>query len=1225
MAQEAHARNSILALREPEITGRTKPILPSGEWGINRAAAMEVYPDHGLEVFVPAWNEMRRGDVTVLLLDGKEVDRHVIFDEAEVGDRVTLFVAPRHLATGSKELTYWVEAGNNARETFTPPVKIYVKLEIPGGQDTDEGPGHSNLFMHIPEEIVQGIVDSETADKGVPITIRNESPTGKPYPDIAIGDCCECSWGGVFISSAPVTAEQINDPAGNPITILVTRNFIEKAGDTDEVGLAVAFRVRDIVHNYSEDWCKETRIKVSLGTALLTAPIAKQAVNNVLDLDSLNDDAILAQIFTKAPEFEPGDIIELKVRGTTLEGDSVELKAPEQIVDNLPHVYEFALLNADLRKLVKTQVVFEYKVVRGTDTFRSKGQFVQVNGEAVRLEAPVAEDEKEGALNPDLPSTRVLIPQNDTFNVGDAIELVWFGQRPNGIYNPPLEWYFPNADELAQDDGFFIKVDGVHVKALEGGTLILSYVHWREEGGQAVGRTSRSAASLNVGEPRFELVSPIVEGEKDGALEPADLPNGVTRLIAPRSFTPTKPGDKVTYDWQGEKSGPHTDSIDITGLNQDRDIAFSLNAQFIATHLEPNRDHKVSVSYKIWRKETDTNSQSNPLTFSVGTAQEIKLPVASFSEAKEDQLSPDDVYPGGATVVIGESAALQTDDEITVTVVGKNTTTYPHTVLATEAGKELRAIKVPHAVIIANLEGSISMHYTVLRQTGSTDGPSNPSVYDIRRVIGNGPLKIMGARYNRSTLRASGATRILSAFNVTTGLPLQAQWKYPSDNDWVTAATWRDSKPQEPLQVRTSEDQVTLNPANIFGNGYRSLSDGGAAFVAHRDVGDVAGWGNADHGAVIPPDIIAMDDIVEVSCTRGAYAARRANGAVVAWGSATEGGSMTGIDPLGFVEVIGNRSAFAGLKSPGQVFAWGNGTAGGTVPDELSAHKDIVRVVAAGRAFAAIRASGNVVAWGLAPSGGDVPADIGEFTDIENVVGNMAAFAALRANGRIVGWGDATYGGAVPSEIAAMTDIIELTCATGEAFTARRSTGQIVAWGVAGHGGDIDPGIGSLTDIVEVSSTLVAFAARRGNGHVVAWGHATYGGAVPADIARLDDIVQVCGASTAFAALRKNGTVVAWGNATSGGDTTPVASELTQVLALYSNAHGFTALTADGRVVTWGHPSGGGDSSAVQDRLRGKVSYKATPASRGLALKASRWAELKAAPESLAAEPTDFP
>jgi hypothetical protein len=1333
-----------LALAEPDVTGRTHPILSSGEWGINRAAALGVYPDHGLQVYLSPWTTKNKGDLVVLTKNSDEVDRYTIRDASEADQRATLFVAPRHLTSGSHEISYWVKRlGLDPAETYTPPLKIFVKLEIPGGQDTQEGPGHSNLYMFIPAEFVSGGVDSENipvdpddednpeAPKaGVPIVIRHASGSGKPYPDIAVGDQVQLSWGGILIWSDPVTAEQISDPVKNPITVYVKRAVIERAGDTDAVGLAVSFRVRDIVHNYSEDWCNETRIRVLLNTNRLVAPIVKDALNNVLDLDRLGDTNVIVQVWATSSEFKHQDWIGVKVSGTTADGEAVTFTAPRQEVDNLPHTYEFEFENADLRRLVTTQVIFSYEVEReGTpDPLQSKGQFVQVNGEATRLDAPVAEDESQGAIDPDLARSRILIRSNPLFSHGDAFELVWFGRRPDGsVYVPEFERYPPSREEIADPIGFFLTVEGLHLKAIEGGTLVLSYVHLSVDGdGEIVRQVSRPAASLNVGEPKFELVKPIVLGEKNGSLEPADLLNGVGRLTVPKPIvTPTKRGDKVTYKWAGEQSGKTSDFIDITALNENSDVPFRLSEKFVAEHIEPNRGATITASYEIWRKETDTISYSNPLVFSVGEstqlldparvvqaeddildpanapdgatveipandpdnagdhffmtwassdgvvnhtddkavsgnnkgkpieftvglpivqaslnkkvtvdyrvvlfdggeadgtpyafdvqAQEFRLPVATLREAtgsQKDQLNPDDVYPNGATVVIPATAQLKIDDEITVTVVGKTTTPYTHKVLATEADKELSVIKVAHAVISANLNDSIALSYEVKRKAGGTDGPSVPTVYDVRRVIGSGSLKIMGARYNRSTYRASSATRVLSAFNATTGQPLQAQWKYASDVEWLTAATWRDTSPQQPLQVRTADDLVTLNPANIIGNGIDTTVTGLSAFVAHRDVGDVVGWGNAAYGANIPSTIITMDDIVEVSCTRSAYAARRANSAVVTWGTAAEGGNMGAVDPLGFIEVVGNATAFTGLKNTGKVVAWGTAADGGSVPEAISALNDIVRVVAAGQAFAAIRQSGSVVGWGLAANGGVVPGDIGGFTDIDNLIGSYGAFAAHRRNGRIVGWGHATYGGSVPAEIASLTDIIELSCANAQAFTARRATGQVVAWGTAAYGGTIDALIGGLTDIVEVSSTWRAFAARRGNGHVVAWGTPAEGGLVPAEIAALDDIVQVCGSSMAFAALRKNGTVVVWGNATVGGDISTVVTELTQVQALYGNTHGFTALTADGRVVTWGHAEGGGDSSAVQDRLRGKVSYHATPTSRGRALLASRWAEL---------------
>ncbi|MCF4995075.1 hypothetical protein GIW70_00610 [Pseudomonas syringae] len=1321
------------SLIAPEIPDRTRPLLPSGEWGINRAAAHTLNPEYGMQVYIAEWAKMGKGDAVRLLFDGRQVDQHTIAEDSEVNERVTLYVAPRHLLTGSHTLTYAVEKDKQAEEVFEPPVRLYVKIEIPGGQDTDPEPGqHSELYMFIPPEIVNSIVDMDIAEEGVPIIIRARSGTGAPYPDAAVGDIIKLSWGGEFVDSSPLTAEQIDDPANHPIIIRVEKDTILKAGDTDGIGLAVSFKIRDLVHNESEDWCKATRIRVSTGIAVLSAPIVDETQNNILNLDTLGDKDITVHVTATSPLFKEHDVINVTIRGTTQAGEVVEYHGPATAVSNIPHTFDIPMKNADIRTLAKTQATVAYTLTRdgsadASNALTSKGQFIQIIGESTRLAAPIATHADQGAIDPDLVTTYIRIPHDPMIKHGMAINHKWRGTRPNGSrYEPDLTWYIPDKNEVEHEEGFLIPVEGKHLKTIEGGTLDLSYdlLSEGEDPDEPVRRSSRPASQLRVGEPQFELIHPIVESVIDGALDPDELPNG-TGLIAPRPTVDiSKRGDIVTYTWVGDVTGTTEDSVTLSSLTENKDVRFNLNAEFVENHIKPNRGQSVTAKYRILRADTDKTSFSNPLTFIIGQKelpqlkpakvleapdgilnpadvpngatveieandpdnagdhfymvwtttdgatvyeadkvitgnnkglpvkftvdqsvvqaskdktviisyhvvlfeggeaqgedyelqvqeQTVTLPLATFAQAtgpQKDQLNPDDVYPDGAIVLIPATARLKTDDEITVTVEGQATTTYAHKVSAAEEDKELSSIKVPHSVIDANDGGSIALTYTVKRAAGGTDGPSNPSVYDVRKVVGSGTLKVMGARYNRSTYRASSAIRMLSAFNATTGQPLQAQWKYPAETDWKTATTWRDVHPHEPLQVRTNDDQLTLNPANIFGNGIDTTVTGLAAFVAHRDVGDVVGWGNAQYGALIPSTIITMDDIVEVSCTRSAYAARRANGAVVVWGTAAEGGSMTGIDPLNFVHVVGNATAFTGLKTTGRIVAWGTAADGGTIPAPVSELTDIVHITAAGQAFAAQRATGHVVAWGLEGNGGTIPADVAGLTDIETLIGSFGAFAAHRANGRIVGWGHATHGGNVPAEIAALTDIIELSCANAQAFAARRATGQVVAWGTAEYGGTIDPLIEGLTDIVEVSSNWRAFAARRANGRVVAWGRPAEGGAVPDDIATLNDIVQVCGSSMAFAALRRNGTVVAWGNATVGGDTTEVVDQLTQVQALYDNTHGFTALTADGRVVTWGNAAGGGDSSAVQDRLRGKVSYLANPASRGLALKASRLA-----------------
>ncbi|WP_339489631.1 RCC1 domain-containing protein [Pseudomonas sp. RL_5y_Pfl2_70] len=1324
----------VLALVEPDIPDKQPELLPSGEWGINLAAAMGVHPEKGLQTHISPWTVMGVGDKAELLLDDNVVDQLTIKDAAEVGQRVTLFVAPRHAQTGSHTLSYRVTRLNQAPETQTPPTKIYVKIEIPGGQDTDPDPGHSELFMYIDPKIVNGVVDKEIAEDGVLIVIRPESGTGLPYPNAAIGDVIIGTWGGVIVESEPLTPEQINDPDNHPIEILIEKEIIEEAGDTDDAGLAVSFITKDKVNNFAEDWCKETRIRVSLGVNLLLAPIVEQATNNVLNLEKLGNEKVIVQVVARSPDFKHGDEIELMMRGTTVDGDLIEAIAPLVEIDNLPHTYELTIQNSDARKLAKTQVSFLYRLKRpgSTEPLRSKGQFVQIEGEADQLAAPIFDDEKDGAIPHDLPRTALRIPHNPIIEVGMAIEVVWFGKRPDGsIYNPGFEedWYFPDKSEVENPEGFVIFIDGEHIHILNGGNVVASYILLMDKDGEIIKRRSRSAAPINIGKPQFELVKPDVLGHENGGLEPGDLPAGASKLTAPRpTGTPSKSGDKVTYTWDGEVTGKKEDFVDLNALSADKNVHFTLDAAFVAAHIEPNRGKKVTATYRIWRKETDTTSYSNPLTFVVGRAEqplldpaevvqapdgildpanapdgatvriaanrpentgdhfymkwattdsvtvhtddkpisgnnkgkpveftvdqaivlaclnkdvvisykvelfeggevpgedyplrvettEFNLPEATFKEAtgpQKDQLNPDDVHPHGATVVIPASALLKTDDEITVTVEGQTITTYPHTVLPGQADMELSVIKVPHSVINANEGRSIALSYEIERKAGGTDGPSDPTVYDVRKVIGSGKLLVMGARYNKGIYRESSSSWLISAFNADTLQRVQAEWKYASDTSWTKAETWSDTQPYEPLQVRTSDDQVNLNRVNIFGTGGPGATANDGAFVALRDKSNVVGWGNRSFGAAIPATFQTFTDIARISCSGSSYAVNRTNNFTVAWpGLANQGGEMGNVDPQNFVRLAGNSVAIAGIKSDGSVHAWGTAAKGGTPSAEILALRDAVELAPAGDAFAVLRATGQVMAWGGgAGFGGVVPPEISSLTDIKHVIGNGFAFAAHRENGSVVAWGDPLKGGAVSDEVAGLTNIQALACANAQAFVVMLTTGQIASWGATAYGATIPAEIRSLTDIDSVVASSDAFAALRNSGYVVGWPAANSGGLIPDTIAGRDDLVQLAATAKAFAALCRDGTVVAWGDPALGGDTTPVAAKLVNVTAIYANRHAFTALTRDGEVVTWGAALAGGDSSTAQDRLKGQVSYYANAVTRGLALKASRLAWL---------------
>jgi hypothetical protein len=708
-----------LLLRPPEIPGSPEQLLPSGERAINRAAALDNFPDNGLKVYVPAWSAMGKGDKVELLFNGLVVDQHTLTENTEVGERVTVWVAPKHWLTGSHTLAYRVTRFNQSPETYAPALELYAKLEIPAGQDTDEAEGrHSNLYMFIDPAIVEGIVDKEIAEDGVAVIVRAESGTGAPYPDAAVGDVIVVSWGGVYVESESLTAEQISDPVNHPIVIRIVKAIILLAGDTDSTGLAVTFRVRDVVENYSEDWCKATRLVVMTGTDLLEAPVVQEAVNNVLDLDALLEKNLTVEVWAKGPAFKLEDRIVLKMRGTTVDNEAVEITAPPQTINNLPHTYKFILFNVDVRKLAKTQVTFTCHVDRpGTpEPLRSKGQFVTFIGEPKRLAAPSAEDEQNGAIDPDLLSPRVRIPFDLIMLLGMAIELIWSGTRPDkSSYTPDLEWYFPTQAEIDAKEDFYVPVDGKHLKTLEGGTLVLWYYLLREgPNGEIIRSESLHAAQLNVGEPQFELVKPIVLGEQEGALEPNDWPNGTGKLTAPRpTVNPTQSGDIVTYKWVGEVTGPKEDSVTLNGLSKDKDVHFTLSAAFVAEHIEPNRGKKVTVSYRIWRAATGETSYSNGLEFVVGKALELELTAPTIDEAPNDTLKPIDAKDT-LTVVVKQYVDMDPAHKIVVkwegTAGSGSLETEP-----VEVGKvgELR-IPIDNKVVAFNLGKQVTVRYGII-------------------------------------------------------------------------------------------------------------------------------------------------------------------------------------------------------------------------------------------------------------------------------------------------------------------------------------------------------------------------------------------------------------------------------------------------------------------------------------------------------------------------------
>lgn len=709
--------NTPLILKELDIPGRTGPVSSNPDvWGINIAAAQDNFPRQGLLCRAGPWSTMGRGDKLVVSWGtGNQVINATVEDH-EIGTTLTKFVPTARIQDGRYKVSYAVTRFGQTAEP-SEVMDVLVKLDRPGGQDTSEEPGHPSLIMTIPKDILEGGIDKDNVAAGVLITIGPDPDSAQPYPNAAAGDVIQVSWGGVFVLGAPLTQDQADGKA--PVTVHVTEAHIREASDSDSSGLAVAYEVYDLVDNRSEDWSVAQRVVVAIDTSRLPAPLLKEASNNVLDVDKLGDANGTAQVVAMdESQFKVGDIIILRIKGTPTEGGPIDVEISSDPLSNVPSIPEISIPNALLRQLAKAQLALSFRLQKadGSPDLPSKTRFINVIGEVRRLQAPVALDAEQGALDPDLAQVRVEIPFDDSFLAGQAIKLFWLGTRPDlSTYLPDLPLRPISPKEIDDKKPLPITVPGAHLKPIEGGTLELYYQLLIEDA--VLGTMNRANAThairesihaepLQVGEPRLELPEPKVDFVVDGVLPP-DIA-GTTLTVLYRN---TVKDDEVFREWQGSKTGPDSDSIKLTSFTAGQEVPFPISAELI----KGNEGGTVKASYSIKWADGRPTSFSNALEFSVGTVLDLTPP--RLKEAPDD-ISLDPIAAKDALTALVNYSGMALNDEIVVTFTGAPGS--PAGGSYTAPAKKVQALGVQeialvNSVVAFNLGKAVSVSYTVKR------------------------------------------------------------------------------------------------------------------------------------------------------------------------------------------------------------------------------------------------------------------------------------------------------------------------------------------------------------------------------------------------------------------------------------------------------------------------------------------------------------------------------
>ncbi|WP_140395970.1 hypothetical protein [Pseudomonas sp. SCPG-7] len=1184
----------VSALKPLKITKLRTPV--QGYDGGLPVAAVE----GGVEFLVPPWLVMKAGDLIEVFWG--DLQTPVWSKDIEPEDENELIkgiIDEGHIRKGEAYPVFYRVTRPFQEPESTPPERFFVKLDRPGGFDDDQStPGNQNLRYHIPQSIIDSGVGPEEAAAGVPITIL-------PYLFMRINDLVKVAWGSVE-KTVLVEQRHIDDPDDNPLVVTIEKPLIEQAGDS--AGVIVTYQVIDECGNYPDlrsPWSAETRVVVDLKENRLDAPIVLEAdpQTDEIDLDELNDDDVNVLVNTPAGSFQEQDIVALTWLGTNAQGAPINHGPVELPVTRVGLALPFSVPNDKVRAIAKGRASVSYILKRAGEADRpSKTVGISVTGEAFRLPSPTVDEAPTGTLNPDERWATVRIPWFAGRAASDLLTLIWQATRPGGgivYYEDPRP-----VGDLPDDEPVLRNVSNVVIQRFDGLKVSVFYTVANDDEATLNVRESLPF-EMQVGEVQPLFVTPRVEEAVPGTslIDPEAGPPLGCKLIVP--YLQTLPEDVANYRWRGSAaSGSTSGSLHLTSQTAGKEVPFTVPKQFVTNNL----NRRIVIDYFIVRNGK-TLGYSFPLTLRVGNAL-LDFDPPSIDGARGDQIDASAVPAVGATVRLAATYGLKVGDrgEIRwIGVAGEGTAMVPFRVESGEAGRD-KLISVPQSVVLANVGQEISLDCTVVRQAGGQQY-SRVAVYDVRASLGTGRLLVMGARSRGNYQIYGGGTAWLTALEATTRQPVKAWWRYNGEEGEVSGMTFRDTRPDRLLHVRISDDQVTVNPLNLCGNGnFVSVSElNNAAFAARTERGALVAWGKRSSGGDLGDSLPTVSDALSLSACGYAFAARQASGGVLAWGAETGGGALP--EPISLmrdiVAVSGNGYAFCALRRDGSLVAWGNPSMGATLPQPIPALRDVVRVIGNLYAFAALRANGSVVAWGHQSNGGNVPAAIAALTDIVDIVANDYAFAALRANGEVVAWGSSFSGGSVPAAIGVITDIIELS-ATQRAFAARRSNDSVVAWGYSTYGASVPAPIAALTDIRTVTGHYASFVALLSSGRVVGWGNL----AIPASVAALTDIVQVVSGGVAFAALRANGTVLAWGAADRGGEIPDaITARLINVRAIYGNTHAFAALTSSGDVVTWGSGPAGGDSDAVADQLNGKIFYEATALSRGLGMRETRLLE----------------
>ncbi|WP_339438848.1 hypothetical protein [Pseudomonas sp. EA_15y_Pfl1_P104] len=601
----------------------------------------------------------------------------------------------------------------------TSPYETWlVKTDRPGGVSTNPY-YHSRLVIHLPPDLVGGVLDPERAEQGVDLTVD-------PYPNMALGDTVEVWWNGhpVFLE-----IDQDHLDGIKPIVVHVPEAIIIAGGSGVVV---IYFRIFDIVFNYSGEvpqWSKPEKVEADLDLYALERPhlvVNGDSVTEV-NVDLVGDGPYEGEVFVprKLPDGTTtpvGTLIHLTLVVFDDNGENTVTPLPpfpariglSATTDIDPKYIQLAVNG-------RAQLFYTLTTATGTLLGTSRRLNVPVSGTKKSMPAMTIDKSEGGFIDPSIEHFQAFFPKFSPYNADWSVifrmealdstgRLVEYEEELlAGAKEPPP----PPRTVLQEQFSRFIGLGLVRVFYLvnDGQMRIMGQgIHAVRK--SEVLEVTFGAAVRSMPEPKLQYADLFKNLDIDSIIG--------TTLNLTLTETRTFPGDILEWFWRGSASnGSVSDDVTLNSSTAGRQVVIPVEAKYAIA----NNDGEIRLSYTLQPADGSAKRFSDVLLITVGKALELTRPEVAEATRYPDQLAAV-AATQGATVVV-DIAQMRPTDQIETCWRG-----IPEigTYCETQDGNTSKVLHIDIApdVVGANIQEQgrfITVQYFVIRGLHRTPSP----------------------------------------------------------------------------------------------------------------------------------------------------------------------------------------------------------------------------------------------------------------------------------------------------------------------------------------------------------------------------------------------------------------------------------------------------------------------------------------------------------------------